>query len=650
MSSKSHPDQRPLRILHITFHSTRGGATRSMLRLHRGLQAVGEDSRLLVREGETGPDCDRFDPEFPESARLNEQLFGYFLQHRGIEANRSGLSNTVFTLPYPGYDLSGHPAVAATDIINLHWPSYVLSAVTLKRLLELGKPVFWTIHDQWAYTGGCHYASGCVRYEQSCSDCPQLEGEFPRLAAAILRERKRQLAGHTLHLVGPSRWIVDGARRSSLLRGQPIHHIPYGIETDVFHPEDAARARASFGLPPDAFVLLFGADHLTEKRKGWHHLHAALELVVAKLGDRLPIHLAFFGNPPDELADLPVPLHELGYIRDDQKLRMAYNAADLFLLPSLEDNQPNTVMEAMACGTPVAGFEVGALPEMIVDSESGYLAPTGDAKALGKAIIRCATTPKAQPGIRAAARKTIETHYPLKTQAERYLELYREAMASTRPATLTVSRTRIACPISGDAGGMLDDRDALRPLGQVLKKETGDTPPFEPGWSFGIGKEKRRVRHYLKSWLDSLPPGRRNYLVDDHGIYAHDTLSLRSGFRNPEGPYPDMNLPWPLIWSELPEAEFVVISPTTGRAMLRAEIQSPSAKLVVTVHACSKQLHETMVPANLSNPELTRTTIEVALPVTNRACSVIFRFRSPIGEVPQGNLGVAFFKLQVLQR
>jgi glycosyltransferase involved in cell wall biosynthesis len=616
-----------------------------MLRLHCGLQAIGAESRLLVREGETGPDCDRFDPVLPESARLNEQLFGYFLQHKGIESNRSALSNTAFTLPFPGFDLSGHPAVGAADIINLHWPSYVLSPVTQRRLLELGKPVFWTLHDQWAFTGGCHYASGCVGYEKNCSACPQTEGVFSELPAAILRERKRQLTGHALNMVGPSKWIVDSARRSSLLRDQPIHQVPYGIETNVFRPMNAAQARKRFGLPANAFVLLFGADHLVEKRKGWHHLNAALELVVEKLGGRRPIHLAFFGNPPDDLTALPVPLHELGYIRDDQKLKEAYNAADLFLLPSLEDNQPNTVMEAMACGTPVAGFQVGALTEMITDLESGYLAPTGDARALGEAIIRCANTPAAQPAIRAAARRVIETRYPLKLQAERYAELYRSALASEKPAKQKPARSSIHCPLSADVGRLLDDRDVLKPLGQVIKAETEDADPFDPGWSFGKRKEKRRVQHYLKAWIGSLPPGRRYYLTDEHGIYCHNTISLRSGFRVPEGPYPEMHLPWPLVWSEFPEAEFALLKSTARSACLRIILQTPIDGLQMALYGPSGCLANEVLRKNLSNPERSRSEFEIDLPQLEAGSTLRLIYNLPSGVEAHENLAIAIFGL-----
>jgi glycosyltransferase involved in cell wall biosynthesis len=647
MSFESNSDQIPLNVLHIAFHSSIGGATRSMLRLHRGLRAIGAESRLLVREGKTGPDCDQFDPVIPESARLHEQLFGYFVQHKGIETNRSAMSNTVFTLPYPGFDLSGHPAVGPADILNLHWPSYVISPVTLKMLLELGKPVFWTIHDQWAYTGGCHYTAGCVNYEKSCSSCPQLEGDFSRLPAVVLRERKLQLAGHTLHIVGPSKWIVDRARRSSLLRGQPIHQIPYGIETDLFYPVDTTQARASLDLPADAFILLFGADHLKEKRKGWHHLQAALELVVEKLQGRVPIHLAFFGNPPDVLTELPIPTHELGYISDDQKLREAYSAADLFLLPSLEDNQPNTVMEAMACGTPTAGFEVGALPEMIVDSQNGYLAATGDSSALGEAIIRCATNQSAQPAVRSAARQTIESRYPLRLQAERYVELYRNALASTKAPKRNATHPDRRCPLSGDAGRMLKDRDFLRPLGQLLKLESGRDAPFDPGSSFGTRKESRRFRHYLKTWISSLPIDRRYYLTDDHAIYSHNTVSLRAGFRNPEGPYPEINLPWPLVWSELPEAEFEIKAAVNEGTRLRFALQSPIPELQIELYGSGGRLWQTSLPGNLCNPEESQLDFTIRLPQMERAARLQWRFQLPAGLVNHDNLAVAFFRLEV---
>jgi hypothetical protein len=304
-------------------------------------------------------------------------------------------------------------------------------------------------------------------------------------------------------------------------------------------------------------------------------------------------------------------------------------------------------MEAMACGTPVAGFEVGALPDMITDSVSGYLAPTGDARALGEAIIRCATTPAAQPAIKAAARQTIETHYNLKIQAERYLEHYRKALALAKPAGSTNSTASQVCPISGDAGGLLDDYDILRPLGQVIKKVAGDSPRFDPGWSFGTRKEKRRVRHYLKNWLNSLPTGRHNYLTDDHGIYSHDSISLRSGFRNPEGPYPEMHLPWPLVWSEMPEAQLTIINPITRPARLITELQSPFPGLVITATTDSGQRSEATLPENLGNPDLVRTSFQLELPKTKHSVTVSFRFQLPEGTYSPINLAAAFFRIEI---
>ncbi|MEZ5276212.1 MAG: glycosyltransferase family 4 protein [Opitutaceae bacterium] len=644
-----HPERSfTLRVLHINYHSSSGGATRSMLRLHRGLVACGTQSRLLVREGDaTDEVTDRFEAEIPETSRLNEQLFGYFLQHKGADVHRTEACTSIFTVPFPGFDLVAHPKVQEADVINLHWPSYLLSPVTLGRLMDLGKPVFWTIHDQWAFTGGCHYSAGCEGYTRDCRDCPQLAGELSRLPAAIHRERRRQLRNRTLHVVGPSRWIVDCARRSTLLRDQPVHHVPYGIETDIFRPADQGEARAALGLPSDGFILLFGADHLAEKRKGWHHLHAALDRVSRKLGDSVPLHLAYFGNTPDDLAEIPVTKHELGYIRDDEKLRLAYSAADLFLLPSLEDNQPNTVMEAMACGTPVAGFAVGALPDMITDSENGYLARVGDPEALSESIMRCARSPESRRSIRTAARRSIETHYPLETQARNYLGLYAAAVARAKPARMTVRKAESTCAMSGDSGGMLDDIDALRPLGQLLKAEVPGAAPFDPGWSFGRRKEKRRVQHYTDAWLTSLPRQRRYYLTDAHGIYSHAEISLGNGFRVPEGPYPEMNLPWPLVWARFPEATFRFIRPIAVNSRLRMVLQTPVDGLDLEIDGPKGLLWHDSLRANLSNPSLEQPDLRIDLPPMESQSALTLRFRSIQSPEPSGDLAAAIFSLRI---
>lgn len=622
-----------------------------MQRLHLGLRQLAIDSHVLVRE-KTSCDSEATGIRLyvPESERMAEQLLGPILQLRGIEGHRTSLSNTAFTFPFPGFDISAHAEVLAADVINLHWPSYVLSAVTLRRLLETGKPVIWTIHDQWAFTGGCHYSAGCCGYEHGCEKCPQLRGEMQQLPSAVVRERRRQLAGCHLHVVGPSRWITNCARQSSILRGQPISHIPNGIEHDVFAPEAKPAARAALNLPKDGFYVLFGADHVGEIRKGWRQLQDALRFAIRQLGGSVPVRLIFFGNTLPELGEIEVAFHPLGYVSDDRVLRLVYNAADIFVLPSLEDNQPNTLMEAMACGTPVTGFAVGALPDIIRDGENGYLVKKGDVESLGRTIVRHATDPAHQLAMSAAARATIVQGYSLRHQAEAYLALYQNvssharhsrAMSSPRKPTKSV-------PLVGNLGSMERDPHFVRPLAQLLKEYNNSQPLFDPGWTFGRHKETRRLIHYRAAWVKTLAPWLRAWVTGDHGIYSLDRISLKEGFSEPNGPFPELHLHQMIIWGRLPESIIGFTSNVKARSRLKVGIQSPSPGLVFTVIAAGQICGEHTLDANFANAAATQTLLEFSLPALAVGEQVRLHYGLPPAITQKDNLGVAFFKFELL--
>lgn len=620
-----------------------------MLRLHKGLNSAGAESRLLVRQttGQSNTSA-VFDQYVPETERLALHLYGSIIQCQGIDRNRTPISNTAFTFPYPGFDLSEHPSVAWADVINLHWPSYILSPTTLARLQDTGKPIFWTIHDQWAFTGGCHYAAGCEKYLNDCADCPQLSGEMSVLPSLVLREK--QAAMRRVHIVGPSRWIADCARRSTLLRSQPIHHIANGIEHDIFCPQSKSSARSALGIPADGFLLLFGADHLGEIRKGWAYLNRTLHAAVKRLQGRVPIRLAFFGNMPSELGDLPIPLHPLGYIDRDEQLAIVYNAADLFILSSLEDNQPNTLMEAMACGTPVAGFDVGALPDIIRHNENGLLAPKADADALSASICEYALSLERQRALPAAARETILKSYRLSNQADSYLTAYREALAgaphprrSNNPASSSTTSTLV-----GDFDRLRTKRDFVRPTGQLLRNLSGNPRTFDPGWSFGAHKEKKRFEHYLRAWLDIQSPDLRAYLIGDHQIYDLEAISLHTGFSEPNGPFPELNIPQFIIWGKLPTSRLLLRTPVPAKSKFRIEFQNPSAGLSLRLRVGDKFLWEGILEANFTNPTCQRTIIEVLLESLPGNTIASLDYILPPGMTQKDNLGVAFFKIEIL--
>ncbi len=170
------------------------------------------------------------------------------IQDQYLNRNRTELSNTFFSLSYPGWDISRLPLAQAADVINLHWVADFQSPPTLKRLFEVGKPVVWTLHDQWAFTGGCHYSAGCEGYRSSCTGCPQLREDPYDLPAAILGDKLDAFRNAKLTIVTPSHWMAECARSSRAFRDVPVRVIPNGLETDIFQPASKARAKTELGF------------------------------------------------------------------------------------------------------------------------------------------------------------------------------------------------------------------------------------------------------------------------------------------------------------------------------------------------------------------------------------------------------------------
>jgi glycosyltransferase involved in cell wall biosynthesis len=316
------------------------------------------------------------------------------------------------------------------DVVNLHWVAdYIDPARTLPQLAELA-PLVWTLHDANAFTGGCHYTGGCERFQVGCGGCPQLgsqrAGDVTQRVWWGKQQGYRRIPTHRLHIVAPSRWLAREAARSSLLGRFPSSVIPNGIDTNVFSPVDRVAARWQCGVPASAEVVLFVADSLRKERKGISPLVAALR----ELRSRKELVLLTIGSQPPELP-ARIRQRHLGRLHEERSLAAAYSAADVFVIPSLEDNLPNTVLESLACGTPVAGFAAGGIPDMVRPGETGGLVPTGDAAALARLIERLLDDPEARRRMSCAARELAIREYSLEHQAERYSKLYQSLVGDS---------------------------------------------------------------------------------------------------------------------------------------------------------------------------------------------------------------------------
>jgi len=327
-----------------------------------------------------------------------------------------------------GTDITCLPEFQEADVIHLHWINQgMLSLKNIRKILKSGKPVVWTMHDLWPATAICHYARGCEQFHQACCRCPLLPGNNPHdMAYRVWQKKLNMLSGQRLTFVACSEWLAGEARKSALLKEQTICSIPNTIDTRLFCPQDKAAAKSALKLPTDRRIILFVSQRVTDPRKGIDYLVDA----IRHLTDQHPelyqqAVIAILGGHAEEVGPLlTLPVYSLGYISQPQRIVNAYNAADVFVLPSLEDNLPNTLMEAMACGVPCVGFKVGGIPEMIDHGVNGYVANFRDATDLARGIAHVLTSADYASLSRQCLHKVARC-WSQQSVAARYTEIYR---------------------------------------------------------------------------------------------------------------------------------------------------------------------------------------------------------------------------------
>ncbi len=320
------------------------------------------------------------------------------------------------------------------DLINLHWVDHNFVSIRDLDWISRAKiPLVWTLHDMGPLAGGFPYREAADLPAApfgptTCQDARK------SISEGIVRRRTEALAGARIHIVSPSRWLAEEARRSGVFDDRPILHIPYGLSTADFSPMAKDAARAHFQLPQDRRMILFGAAGLDDPRKGFAHLKAALEFLASdsqSSGEPPPMLVCFGGGSSDLSNDLAFPSHGLGSLNSIEDLRAAYSLADVFVCPSREDNLPNTVVESISCGTPVVGFKVGGIPDLIEDRSWGGCSPPFDEKDLAIQIGKWIKLDEQEYRARSReAREYAIGHLDLQVQATAYENLYREILTA----------------------------------------------------------------------------------------------------------------------------------------------------------------------------------------------------------------------------
>lgn len=365
-----------MNVLIVSTSDIVGGAAIAAHRLAEALNNNGVKARMMVltRKG----DAPYVIPVGTDRANRLRKLWERGVMWLAHGMKRKALFDT--SIANTGYDITKTKLFAEADIVHLHWTCQgMLSMKGIHKILTSGKPVVWTMHDMWPLTAICHYTRQCRHFENACERCPQESALRPisRFSSSLWKKKTAAYAGaDRLTFVTCSQWLSRQAKMSALTGGHRVVSIPNTINTHIFRKQDKELARRRFELPLDKHLLLFVAQSVSDERKGMKYLVEALRSLVEKHPDlKATTEVLLLGGKGEDVAQqLPLKTHIMGYMQQLSDIVCAYNAADIFVIPSTEDNLPNTVMEALACGVPCVGFDIGGIPEMIDHRINGYVA------------------------------------------------------------------------------------------------------------------------------------------------------------------------------------------------------------------------------------------------------------------------------------
>lgn len=416
----------------------KGGAANACKRLHRGLLIEGMASKVLLKFKQNNWQncfCFKQVPKnlsraikienkvkrvLKEFKLYNPKQVQNSKEQEFLNKRLTGLE--MFSFPNSGLDITLHDIYKEADIINLHW---VANFLDYRSFFDKNtKPVVWTLHDMNPFTGGEHYLEEYLGIDGSGFPIKRnLSEEEIRVANENIKIKKQVLLNiSNLTIVAPSEWLVSAARKSEVFRDRPIYCIPYGLDSEIYKPRDKEYSRELLGIPKDKKVILFVADSIDNNRKGFVFLKRAFEQLAAP-----DLVLCAIGNKNSEFESIDT-IFELGPIYDERLMSIAYSAADVFVITSLMDNLPNTVLESLMCGTPVIGFPIGGIPDMIQDGENGYLTADISVNSLVSTMNKFLENPSSFNKVE--IRNNAVKIYDQKVQAQNYIDLFESILKS----------------------------------------------------------------------------------------------------------------------------------------------------------------------------------------------------------------------------
>lgn len=417
-------------IMKIVLISTyvSGGAGKACMRLAYALRTIGHEVKVLAAEngGEISLVKQIGSKKKFIITWFLERLF--FLFYESSKKVRWSFSPGIF-----GIDISLHPAVLEADIIHLHWINNgFLSLKNIAQLQTLWKPIVWTLHDMWVFTWGCYHSGSCTRFREGCGNCWYLRKPSKNdLSTFVFRKKKNLFMKKSWQFVTCSNWLRDKAQTSLLLSSYSVTTIPNTIDTNIFQPKEMSQVRDELHLPKNKKILLFIAQNIKNEQKGFKYILSMLQtLKKNNIYTKNDISLVIVGKGDQIVFDkLEYPVHHLGMIEDDQQIVKIYWACDVLIMPSLEENLPNVIMESLACGTPILAFPTGGIPEMVTHYQHWYIAKREDIDDLVSGLQWILNmSPEQCRLLRLNCVKKVQDSYTYENVANQYSNLYKKVV------------------------------------------------------------------------------------------------------------------------------------------------------------------------------------------------------------------------------
>jgi glycosyltransferase involved in cell wall biosynthesis len=433
-----------MKVLFVNTNDSSGGAARAAMRIMRGVQQSGVEAQMFVKDKYSKSSDVIPASKYAPPSNIIKDIFKWIIRksknryhmYKWYPYKRT--KQNVFMSDLRHTDIHGALQKLDYDIVHLHWINNRF--LDIRELAKIHKPIVWTLHDSWPFCGVCHYFIDCDRYQTHCGACPMLGSHNEQdLVYEVFEKKLDAYKDLDLHIVTPSRWLGDCAKKSALLGRFPVHVIPNCLDTELFRPLSSTEILTIAERQQNAVVsrvlreatekriakplILFGAmNAANDRRKGFASLLSALQIIDAQ---GLVAHLVVFGANAQEL---PMKFQNIdvtfvGYIHDSSVLTALYNIANVMVVPSLTENLSNAIMESLSCGTPVVAFHIGGNGDMIDHKQNGYLAKEKDSEDLAKGIEWCLAN-NANDVLSKNAREKVMNNYTIDIVSEQYKQLY----------------------------------------------------------------------------------------------------------------------------------------------------------------------------------------------------------------------------------